>query len=112
MAAVDLSATATFPRSKVTTSVGTNWQEFTLPPGQPCKRVSVYLSAAGKVAWSGNDSATVPADAGASGSTTNKESVAATTWTTWELGPPGFRPAALFVAADAATITVTLSLEG
>ena len=110
MAAVDLSAVATFPRGRAIASVGTTWQEVILPPGQPCKRVSVYLSAAGKVAFSTDDSATSPAEGGAVG--THYDPVAATTWTTWELGPPGFRAGSIFVAADAATITARIRLEG
>lgn len=113
MAAVDLSAVQTFPRSRVIASIGTTWQEVTLPTDPSCRHVSVTLSAAGKVAWSNNDDAGDPADGGAPGSTTHKESVAANTLLQWTLGPTNARrPAALFIAADAGTLTATVCLEG
>lgn len=113
MAAVDLSAVQTFPRSRVITSIGTNWQEVTLPTDPGCRHVSVTLSAAGKIAWTSNDDASDPADGAASGSTTHKESLAANTLLQWTLGPTNARrPAALFIAADGGTLTATVCLEG
>lgn len=113
MAVVDLSAVQTFPRSRVITSIDTNWQEVILPEDPGCRHVSVTLSAAGKVSWTGNDSATVPAHGGASGSTTHKESVAANTLLQWTLGPTNARrPTSIFIAADGGTLNATLCLEG
>jgi hypothetical protein len=61
MAAVDLSATSSFPFIKVISSVGTTQQEVNLPPGK--LRVSVGSDVEVLLATSGvSDGAAMPAD--------------------------------------------------
>lgn len=105
-----LGTVTSFPRTLVVSGVATTWQEISLPRSIHCHAVSVYLSAAGKVSFTGDNSASNPADGGAVSG--NTQPIAATTWVSYPLGPPPNRPISIFVAADTGTLTATLSAEG
>ena len=90
-------------------SVPTTWQEFTLPVKRGgARQVSVYGSGALYVAFSADGAA----DGGAV-STTRRAPVPATTWATFTLPRSTGRAASsIFVAAQASTATVNLTVEG
>lgn len=96
------------PRAVAKASVGTNWQEFTLSRRVESSRVTVTGSAALFVAWPDSGAS----DGGAAGSTANKEIVAATTPTMWQVpSNPRIRASSVFVAAQTGTATVYVTLE-
>lgn len=107
MAAVAITGNQ-FPITREQTAVPTTWQEFTLPPGT--RYVTVKTVGASYVAWSGSGAA----DGGAV-SATARYPQAANAGERWDVRPngPGGRPAtSVFVAAQAATTTVNIAVEG
>lgn len=102
MAAVDLTATDTYPLIKVVSTVGTTQQEIILPPGK--LKLSVGSSAAIYIATSSvSDGAAMPTD---------KLSVPADNLLELELGHSGGdRVSNVAVAAQTGTADISIVLE-
>ena len=107
MAAIDLSAVAAFPYTYTKTTVGVTLQEFTLPKG--ARYATVKTLDASYVQFSGADGAAVTATG--AGAVYPQGALAGERY---DLDPAGdgHQTITICVAAQAATTTVYLVLEG